>query len=61
MKGNFGIKKDTPITQDVYLEPSIGIHLHCRYLLPVRVQSVLVDLTGIEPATSSLRTRRSPN
>jgi hypothetical protein len=32
-----------------------------RAFFKVRIRSVLVELTGIEPATSSLRTTRSPS
>ena len=52
-------KKGTTITQDVYQEPSTGIHLRYRCLLPVRVQSVLVEPRGIEPLSEESPTRTS--
>ena len=33
----------------------------CNWRIQVRLANVLVDLTGFEPATSSLRRKRSPN
>ena len=53
-------KKGTPITQDAIQEPSLGTHLRYGNLRVVHLQSVLVEHNGIEPSTSSLRTRRSP-
>jgi hypothetical protein len=54
------VASDRKINNDgVVLTPSIGQCVTC--LVSIRIPGDLVELTGIEPVTSCLQSRRSPN